>query len=300
MKFLLLLACGFRLLSASPMTSQPSTAVVKTSDGVGLQYAQAGPRGGQQMLFIPGWRQAAVEWRKQVEYFSSAGFQVTTYDMRGHGDSEKPNFGYRISRFAADLNDLLTQVNLEQVTIVSHSMGCSVAWAWWDQYPEARKRISKLVLVDQSADMVINPNWTDTQATDLAAIFTPLSTYATADDMAAQTPPLVRSMFTTSVSESDYEWVLSENEKMSDANAATLLIDHAFRDWRDVLPRITVPTLVLAGELSIFPAVGVEWVASQIPGAQHYTFTAAEKGSHFAFWENPDRFNSVVEGFVKN
>ncbi|GAB1319335.1 hypothetical protein MFIFM68171_09545 [Madurella fahalii] len=77
---------------------------------------------------------------------------------------------------------------------------------------------------------------------------------------------------------------------MSDANAAALLLDHAFRDWRDVLPRIAVPALALAG---------VEWVASQMPRGKHYTFSTEGRGSHFAFWENPERFNAVVEEFLR-
>jgi pimeloyl-ACP methyl ester carboxylesterase len=190
------------------------------------------------------------------------------------------------------------QLSLEDVTIVAHSMGCSVVWAWWDQYPAARKHIDQLVLVGQPADMVRHPNWTGVQAAQVAAIFTPESLYALADDMAVQLPGLVKGFFTSSLSDGDYEWILSQNEKMSDEHSATLLIDHAFKDWRDVLPRITVPTLVLAGELSLFPAPGVEWVATQIPGARHYMFTAAEKGSHFAFGENPERFNTVVKDFI--
>lgn len=284
---------------AAMSQSQPRHgSFVRTSDGVRLHYTQSGPPNGQQLLFITGWRQAASEWRKQVDYFSSAGFRVTTYDMRGHGQSEEPHFGYRISRFAADLDDLLTQLDLTKLTIVSHSMGCSVAWAWWDQYPPSRKRIDKVVLVDQSAVMVRRPNWTDADATQLAAVFTPDSLYALADDMAAQLPSLVRGFFTPTLSETDYEWILSENRKMSDAHAAALLIDHALKDWRDVLPRITVKTLVLAGELSLFPPAGLDWVAAQIPGAEKYTFTAAEKGNHFMFWENPDRFNSIVKNFL--
>ncbi|KAK4233780.1 AB hydrolase superfamily protein YdjP [Achaetomium macrosporum] len=277
---------------------QQYTSALKTGDGVRLRYNQTGPSEGQQLLFITGWRQAAVEWRKQVEYFSSAGFRVTTFDWRGHGDSDKPDFGYRISRFAADLNDVLTQLDLKTVTIVGHSMGCSIAWAWWDQYPDVRERIAKFVFVDQSAAMVRDPHWTDEQAAQFSAIFTPGAVYDLAADMAAQLVPLMRSLFAPSVSESDFEWVLSQNKKMSDAHAAALLLDHAFRDWRDVLPRITIPTLVLVGELSILPPSRIPWVATQIPGAQHYTFTAAEKGSHFMFWENPERFNSVVKDFL--
>ncbi|PKS08562.1 hypothetical protein jhhlp_004948 [Lomentospora prolificans] len=298
MKISTLLTSVLQLLGVSSMGLQQRTGRVQTGDGVHLHYTQVGPRSGQQILFIPGWRQTAAEWRKQVDHFAEAGFLVTTYDMRGHGESEKPSFGYRISRFAADLNDVLRELNLRHLTIVGHSMGSSVVWAWWDQYPNARYHVSKLVVVDQSAVMVRDPHWTDSQAAGLAAIFTPGDVYDLADDMAAQLPSLVRGMFTDSISESDYGWILSENTKMSDANAAALLVDHAFRDWRDVLPRIGVPTLAIAGNLSIFPHAGIEWVASQIPGAEHYTFSSEDKGSHFMFWENPDKFNAVVQDFV--
>lgn len=54
----------------------------------------------------PRLRQPAAEWRKQADHFAAAGYRVTTYDMRGHDESENPNFGYRIGRFAEDLNDL--------------------------------------------------------------------------------------------------------------------------------------------------------------------------------------------------
>lgn len=303
MKLLLLFVFAFQALLASPLSYSLSiggmaTGTITTGDGVSLAYNQTGPSHGKNVLLIPGWRQSAAEWKKQVEYFSAAGFRVTTYDMRGHGDSAKPNFGYRVTRFAADLNDLLTQLQLKDLTIVSHSMGCSVTWAFWDQYPSSRKRIQKLVLVDQPADIVIDPNWSEEKVKQLGAIFTPEAVFNTAYDMAAQTPPLVKSMFTSSVSEADYDWVLAQNQKMSDANAATLLIDHAFKDWRDVLPRINVPTFVIGGAASIFPSTGIEWVASQIPGAQHYIFSAKEKGSHFMFWENPAKFNSLVKSFI--
>ncbi|CAH0034706.1 unnamed protein product [Clonostachys rhizophaga] len=274
------------------------TGLVKTQDGVHLNYTQSGPLNGPRILFIPGWRQTAAEWKKQVEYFSSAGYRVTAYDMRGHGESEKPDFGYRISRFAADLNDLLNQLDLKHVSIVAHSMGSSISWAWWDQYPEARDRISHFVFVDQSSVLTADPHWTEAQVKQVSALFTPVGVYDLAFNMTDATPPFVRSMFTDSISEADFEWVLAQNRKISDKNAATLVIDHAFRDWRDVLPRIDIPSLVIAGELSVNAAPGIAWVATQIPGGRAYTFTKEEKGSHFMFWENPARFNSIVEGFI--
>ncbi|KAI0013793.1 Alpha/Beta hydrolase protein [Xylariaceae sp. FL0662B] len=104
---------------------------IKTSDGVRLSYSQHGSSSGPNLLFIPGWCQAAAQFKKQVEYFKT-NFLVTTYDHRGHGDSEKPANGYRVHRLAADLDALMTQLDLHDVTLLGHSMGCSVIWAHWD------------------------------------------------------------------------------------------------------------------------------------------------------------------------
>lgn len=298
MRFPLLLSLALQFLGA--LSKSPSRLpTIKTSDGIHLTYNQTGPKNGSPLLFITGWRQAAIEWHKQATYFSSAGFRVTTFDLRGHGDSEEPPFGYRVSRYAADLEDLLTELDLKKVTVIGHSMGCSIAWAWWDQYPSSHGRVAKFVFVDQPAVTARNPEWTDEQAAQVSAVFTPAAVYALAANMSAELAPLVRGMFTPAVSESDFQWVLEQNRKMSDATSAALLRDHALNDWRDVLPRITKPSLVIAGEVSVFPPRGVEWVAGQIPGAERYTFSRGEKGSHFVFWENPARFNEVVEGFVR-
>lgn len=296
-----LLAATFSMAHPSPPSSSPSSTTFKTGDGIRLSYTQTGPKHGQPLLFITGWRQTAAEWSKQADYFSSAGFRVTTFDMRGHGDSEEPTFGYRLSRFAADLNDLLTHLNLKKVTVIAHSMGCSVSWAFWDQYPASHRRIAKFVFVDQPAVLVKDPRWTDEQAAEVSALWSPLELWDVVDgiETGAGLDAFIRSMFTASVAESDIQWVLEQNRKMSDKNAAALLTDHGFADWRDVFPRITVPTLMIAGAASVLPPVGVEWIAGQIPGAESYTFSVEEKGSHFMFWENPERFNEVVEWFVK-
>lgn len=280
-------------------TPTVGTGLVKTQDGVRLSYTQAGPVNGQNLLFIPGWRQTAAEWKKQVKWFSEAGYRVTAYDMRGHGESEKPDFGYRLSRFGADLYDVLTTLDLRNVSIIAHSMGSSVTWAFWDQYPDERKRIDHFAMVDQSSVLVADPNWTKEEAeTWSAALFTPVQTYTFAKNISRETPTFVRQMFTSNVSEADYQWVLAENNKISDQHAATLLINHAFADWRDVLPRIDIPCLVISGDDSLNNASGIAWTATQIPGAKSRTFTSKERGSHFMFWENPDLFNSIIEDFV--
>ncbi|KAF2213236.1 hypothetical protein CERZMDRAFT_96899 [Cercospora zeae-maydis SCOH1-5] len=287
------------LASVLPLAHASTVGTVTTSDGVQLAYMQAGPAAGQKFLFVPGWRQTAAEWRKQIEYFSGAGYHVTAYDHRGHGDSEKVNFGYRMPRLGADLNDVINTLALTNVSIIGHSMGSSVVWALWDQYPEQHSRIHRFVIADQPPLLVQDPTWTQADRdTWSAAIFTPVETYIFSANMSNELVPFVSSMFTKDISAEDLDWVVAQNRKMSDENAAKLLISHAFTDWRDIFPRIDVPTLVLSGEASIANATGVNWAATQIPGARAYTFTKEERGSHFAFWENPERFNEIVRDFV--
>jgi pimeloyl-ACP methyl ester carboxylesterase len=273
---------------------------IKTRDGINLQYAQTGDEDGPELLFIPGWRQTAALWKKQVAHFTAAGFHVTTYDHRSHGESDKTGYGLRINSLAVDLLELLRQLKLKDVHIVAHSMACSVVWALWDMFPsEARQHIKSIVLVDQSACMIAHPTWTAEQANTVAAIFSPEGIYAIVDNIGAHGPPLLQSMFIGTVEATEMEWISQENQKMSDTDAATLLLDHAANDWRDVLPRIDIPVLVIAAEASVLPAAGVKWLATQMPRASVYTFGADEGGSHFMFWQNPDKFNNLVEDFLR-
>jgi pimeloyl-ACP methyl ester carboxylesterase len=276
---------------------------IKTSDDVKLSYIQAGPASGPKLLLVPGWSQTAAQWEKQIDYFSQS-YNVVAYDHRGHGESEKPSHGYRISRLAADLHDLITQLDMKDVTIMGHSMGSSVIWCYWDLFADSRKRVSKLVLVDQASYMTADPSWPPERAASISAIFAPSTARELGNGMCGPdgrvaTTALLKSMFTAAVSTDDFDWTVGQNLKMSPEHAATLLIDHANNDWRDVLPRIDVPTLLVAAKGSLFNADGIRWIATQIPGAECRIFEVEELGSHFMFWENPKLFNGVVDDFLR-
>jgi hypothetical protein len=72
---------------------------VTTSDGVNLHYLEAGS--GKPILMIPGWSQTAEQFKYQLGGLSDR-YRVIAVDMRGHGESDKPEFGYKISRLAKD------------------------------------------------------------------------------------------------------------------------------------------------------------------------------------------------------
>jgi pimeloyl-ACP methyl ester carboxylesterase len=221
--------------------------------------------------------------------------------MRGHGDSAKPAYGYSIQRLAKDLEDVLVALDLRDVTILGHSMGCSVLWCHFDLFGAAR--IARYVFCDQASFLTANPEWTPEQAANYGSIFTPdtataFSNDVTKSDLAKDTETLLKPMVTSEMPLEQFKWIVDLNMKMPRQYAAELHYNHCHQDWRDVLPRIAKPTLFIGAKGSIFPPSCVAWEATQVPGAQLAIFENSDKGSHFMFIENPAKFNGLLAAFM--
>jgi non-heme chloroperoxidase len=271
---------------------------VVTNDGAGLSVIEAGD--GRPFVILPAWTNAACEYGPQIENLARD-HRVFAVDMRGHGESEKAAHGYRVSRLAADLNDVLTALNLGDVVLMGHSMGCSVIWGYLDLYGPAR--VGALVLVDQAATQLIQPWWSAEERLAFGCGQTPEELFAMCASLAGPdgerfTDELFTGVFTASFPKSVVQAVVREVLKMPRRHAAELMLDHATRDWRDVIATIRLPTLVVGAEASVFPAESQQWIARQIPGAEVEIFEASDGGSHFMCLENPARFNARVRAFL--
>jgi len=118
-------ACS-RVATSAQSAATPTKGVVTTNDGVTLRYEEAGS--GKPLVCIPGWSQTAAQFKHQLTGLSDR-YRVIAVDMRGHGESDKPDNGYTIQRLAKDVQDLLVARNLTDVTLMGHSMGSSVIWS---------------------------------------------------------------------------------------------------------------------------------------------------------------------------
>ena len=269
-----------------------------TNDGTRLHYIAAGS--GKPLVMIPGWSQTAAQFRDQIAGLSDR-YRVIAIDMRGHGESDKPNHGYRIQRLSEDVHEFLTANGLTNVTIAGHSMGCSVIWAYWEQY--GRDRLAKLILIDQMPMITANPAWSDKEKEDAGAILDKESLYSVTNALAGPegvktTEGFITGMFTKQYPREEVAWVIQRNLKMPREYAARLLYDHATNDWRDVIPLIDIPTLVVGGKASLVGWKSQVWIGSQIPGARVEIFEENEGGNHFMFMENPEKFNRIVKEFM--
>ena len=97
------------------------TVGTENSTPIELHYEDHGT--GKPVVLIHGWPLSGRSWENQVPALIEAGHRVITYDRRGFGDSSQPWDGYDYDTFAADLNTLLTELDLREVTLVGFSMG---------------------------------------------------------------------------------------------------------------------------------------------------------------------------------
>ena len=180
-------------------------------------------------------------------------------------------------------------------------MGCSVIWGYWELY--GHDRVSKLILIDQMPMITGNPNWSEEEKTDSGAILDKESLYSVTNSLAGPegvktTEGFITGMFNKSYPRDELNWVIEQNLKMPRPYAARLLYDHATNDWRDVIPLIDIPTLVVGGKASLVGWKSQVWIGKQIPGARTEIFETEEGGNHFMFMENPEKFNRIVKEFM--
>ena len=93
----------------------------ENSTPVDVYYEDHGA--GQAVVLIHGYPLDGNSWERQSRALLDAGYRVITYDRRGFGKSSKPTTGYDYDTFAADLNAVLTQLDLSDVILVGFSMG---------------------------------------------------------------------------------------------------------------------------------------------------------------------------------
>ena len=91
------------------------------ADTVRLHIDDSG--GGRPVVLIHGWPLSAQAWESQVSVLQAAGYRVVAYDRRGFGRSGKPESDYNYDELADDLQRVMDQCGLQDVTLVGFSMG---------------------------------------------------------------------------------------------------------------------------------------------------------------------------------
>jgi pimeloyl-ACP methyl ester carboxylesterase len=102
-----------------------------------VSFIEAGPQQGPLMIFVHGWPELGILWRRQLEYFAGLGWHCVAPDMRGYGGSSIPSDpnAYTMREIVADMTGLFASLNKPPAVWIGHDWGSPVAGSIAAQHP---------------------------------------------------------------------------------------------------------------------------------------------------------------------
>ena len=130
-------ALGGAAAGAAVSTDDSNSIDTPPADYVHLHIDDSGGDG-RPVVLIHGWPLSALAWEPQVSVLQAAGYRVVAYDRRGFGRSDKPESGYSYDVLADDLQRVMDQCGLQDVTLVGFSMGGGEVARYLARHGESR------------------------------------------------------------------------------------------------------------------------------------------------------------------
>jgi len=116
---------------------------IEAADGTNLFFRDRGA--GRPLVFVAPWALNSAWWGYQIADLTGRGLRCVGYDRRGHGRSSDPSHGYEFDTLADDLAAVIEQLDLHDITLVGHSMGCGEVVRYLSRH--GSKRVARVVLV---------------------------------------------------------------------------------------------------------------------------------------------------------
>src|ERR1700749_3604993 len=116
---------------------------IETRHGVEIFYKDWGR--GQPIVFSHGWPVSADDWDPQMMFFLNKGYRVIAHDRRGHGRSTQTANGNDMDTYAADVDELVTSLDLKNAVHIGHSTGGGEVTRYVARH--GKGRVAKAVLI---------------------------------------------------------------------------------------------------------------------------------------------------------
>jgi len=267
----------------------------ENSTSIELYYEDHGS--GSPVVLIHGWPLSAASWEKQTAALLAAGHRVISYDRRGFGRSSQPSVGYNYDTFAADLDAVLTTLNLTDVALVGFSMGSGEVTRYIGKY--GSKRVRKAVLI--AALQPFLPKTADNPQGVDRSVFDNIKAAIRADRPAFLLE-FLHNFYNYDVTGGKLvsERVVEDNWNVAAAASpqGTLdCVDAWLEDFRKDIRRIDVPTLVMHGDADRILPIEVTGrrLAKEIKGVK---FVELKGGPHGVLWTHADQVNAQLLSFL--
>lgn len=263
-----------------------------TDDGVKIYFEDHGE--GVPIIFIHGWSGSRLHFAFQVPFFKK-NYRVITFDQRGLGVSDKPQYGLTLKRLAKDLKQLIDYLKLDNIHLVGWSMGAHVLLKYVENY--GCQGLTKTVIVDMSPCLINDDSWNlglYHGKFDHKANLKTLS--AMSEDYHDFMESFIKKV-APNLEDQDFKLALKTALRNTPYILCAYWIAITAADFREVLELITVPTLIAYGEKStLYSADTFAYMAQKIPNS---SLAAFPNLTHMLVLEDPNKFNKTLESFLK-
>jgi non-heme chloroperoxidase len=269
---------------------------ITTKDGTKIFYKDWGT--GQPVVFSHGWPLNADAWDEQMFFLSSNGFRAIAHDRRGHGRSTQTKNGNDINTYADDLAALTEALDLKNAIHVGHSTGGGEVVRYITRH--GTKRVAKAVLVGAIPPLMLktadNPEGLPIDGFNQirAGVLADRSQFY--KDLSFPFYGANRPDSKVSEGVRDAFWLMSMQAGMPAAYDCVKAFSET--DFRQDLPKIDVPTLVIHGDDDqIVPlSVGGARSSKMIRGAVLKVYKGAPHGLTTT---HKDQMNADLLAFAK-
>lgn len=261
---------------------------VAAPDGVLVRAQDWGEAGrGRDVLLVHGYSQAHLCWLKQVTGPLAERFRLVTYDLRGHGSSQKPRdpaYYQDPRRWAGELAAVIWSLELADPVVVAHSYAGRVVL---DHLRHIRPNpIAGLVMVDASskADATV-------LAEGAAALRGAISTELAINIEGVEK---LLDVFTAGPLPADERAFMLAYNMAAPAAVRAAMARPA--DYDELLASLEIPVLAIHGEKDAISRVAMsEHTARLVPDARLEVYQGV---GHLPFWEAQERFDADLAAFV--
>ena len=258
--------------------------MVTLESGLSLSYADQGTRSDPIVLLLPGPTDSWRSYQPVLDRLPSD-LRVIAVSQRGHGDSDKPETGYSVEDFAADVVQLLDVFGIERAVLAGHSGSCLVARRVALDHPG---RVAGLILEASPTTLREDPGLTVFVESVVSGLEDPISA-----DFARS---FVIDTSSDGVAPELLDQLVEELFKVRASVWREMFTDLLHYDDTAELKRISVPTLLLWGDGDALVSRDMQdQLVRHIPGADLLVYPGV---GHTPRWEDPSRFSNDMAAFV--
>lgn len=256
---------------------------VGSAPGFHLHYRAEGSASDTAVVLLHGWPDSCHSYSRVMPLISHR-CRAIAPDLRGFGDSDKPETGYSIPDLAGDVVRLLDALGIERATVVGHSFGSFVARRVAEAYPG---RVSRLVLIG-SGFRAAN-DVTRSVLEELRTLPDPVPE-SFAREFQAGTIHI-------SLSEGFFDELIGESLKLPSRLWPRLLSGLLQFDDVEALGRVACPTLLLWGDRdALFSREDQDQLLAALPNARLRVY---DDTGHCPNWERPDAVGADLVKFIE-